>query len=196
MRDFYPVRWFRLQWGKRFRRVARSRATPHAIALGAALGVFVAMTPTIGLQMLIAAILATLLGGNRLAAILPVWITNPFTIVPVFTFNYWIGRLLVDGPTLHEFNLEIQHLRDLLLSGGFGKATGATFALGMDLLIPLWLGSVLVGLACALPAYSLVKRAVGTFRDRLHHKRAKRHKRVLEWLHLTRPKKTEPGPKD
>ena len=54
-------RW-RVTLRKVFRRVVYSRSSTQSIAAGVALGVFVGLTPTVGFQMVIAALLATILG--------------------------------------------------------------------------------------------------------------------------------------
>ena len=49
-------------------RFVRLRGLPEEIARGMALGIFIGMTPTMGLQMPIALVFATILKENRLAA--------------------------------------------------------------------------------------------------------------------------------
>ena len=65
--------------------------TPHSIALGVALGVFVALTPTMGAQMLIILVVGTLIKANRIIGVLLVWISNPVTIIPMYYGYYWLG---------------------------------------------------------------------------------------------------------
>jgi uncharacterized protein (DUF2062 family) len=43
-------------------------------------------------QMIAAIILATLTYSNRPAAMAAVWITNPFTAVPIYLMTYRVGR--------------------------------------------------------------------------------------------------------
>jgi hypothetical protein len=74
------------------------RGSPEAIARGLAIGLFVAFTPTIGVQLILAAALATLLGASRAAALVPVWITNPVTIPPIYGFTYMVGSWFFPGP--------------------------------------------------------------------------------------------------
>ncbi len=201
MRNLYPVRWMRIQFWRGLRRVVRLRASPHAIALGVAIGVFVGVTPTVGLQMLIAVFVATLLGASRLAAVVPVWITNPVTIVPMYSFNYWVGRLLVGGPTVDQFRVKAQHIAGLYATGALTDATWALFNLGTQTLLPLWLGCVLVGIVAGAVAYPVTRRAVVAFRAHVAHKKARRHRRVRDWLHFLghhgahkRPEEDKEGP--
>src|SRR5690606_26705234 len=92
------------RWIKRFLRlVLKPNVSAHAVALGTAIGVFLAFTPTVGLQMVLAAVIATAVRGSRAAAVLPVWISNPLTFVPIYGCTYWVGRRFVGGPTTAEF---------------------------------------------------------------------------------------------
>ena len=87
--------------GKYFwKRMLRLRATPHAIALGVAAGVFAAFLPVLGLHILIAAALAWLLRGSMIAAALgTAMIGNPLTFPLIWGGTYALGRLLLHaGP--------------------------------------------------------------------------------------------------
>jgi len=94
---------YRRIWIRRFVRVRRFVARnilhtndpPHALALGLALGMFVALTPTVGFQMLMVVALASLFKANRIVGIPVVWISNPATFVPIYYPSYRVGcRLL------------------------------------------------------------------------------------------------------
>lgn len=172
MGDTYVFRWLKVQTYKILRQFVKLRATPHAIALGTAIGVFVSMTPTIGLQMIMGVIIATIVGANRIAAALPAWITNPFTIVPIYSFNYWLGTLLVKGPGLEDFKQELIKLDSIK----------AVYNLGTDILLPLCIGCSIVGLVLAIPTYPIMFRLVVIFRKRLDRRKNERHSRVIDIL--------------
>ena len=121
-----------------------------------AIGFFVAFTPTIGFQLIVAVFLSTLLNANRLAAVLPVWITNPATIPFVFAFTYWVGRFFWPGPPVSEAarvlyrtvrklgTLDFWEIYDqLMLFAAFSR----------DILIPLVIGGLLVGATTAILSY-------------------------------------------
>jgi len=56
------------------------RGDPHNVSLGVAIGVFVSVTPSIPFHAFMAVSLAYLFRGNKLAASLGVWVSNPLTI--------------------------------------------------------------------------------------------------------------------
>ena len=75
---------------------------PHRLALGAAIGVFVMFTPTIGFQMLISVLIAWLLKANKAIGLPVVWISNPATFIPIFYPSYLVGRVLLGWEPVSE----------------------------------------------------------------------------------------------
>ncbi|MEQ9069058.1 MAG: DUF2062 domain-containing protein, partial [Gimesia chilikensis] len=73
----------------------------HSIALGTAIGMFIALTPTVGIQMLLVVCVAfltrPLFRFNQVASLITVYISNPLTIVPIYWFDYKVGTLFVGG---------------------------------------------------------------------------------------------------
>lgn len=81
-----------------YERFLRIRETPEQIAWGVAVGFFVAMTPTMGIQTYLVIPLAALLGFSKITAAAGVWITNPVTAPFVYGFNYLIGAMVLGYP--------------------------------------------------------------------------------------------------
>jgi uncharacterized protein len=137
--------------------IIKLRSSPRAIAGGLGVGTFVAFTPTLGVQLIIAVLLATLFNMNRPAAMIPVWITNPVTVAPIYTFNYWLGSRVWEGPPLSEVSslfvnigrtmahLEFWNIKEQFL---------AIVQISKDILIPLLLGSIAVGIVTGLLVYT------------------------------------------
>ncbi|MGW8192928.1 MAG: DUF2062 domain-containing protein [Desulforhopalus sp.] len=154
--------------------VIKLRSSPHAIAGGLGVGTFVAFTPTFGIQLVLAVVCATLLNMNRPASLIPVWITNPVTIAPIYTFNYWLGAKIWPGPPLSEVSdlfrdiswtvthLEFWDIKDQFL---------AVLQMGKEILLPLILGSVIIGLISGFLVYFLTLRLLSIFLSR----RAQKH---------------------
>lgn len=121
-----------------YRKLLLSHASAEEVAQGFALGVFIGITPTFGLHIILAIVCAAYLKKNELAAILGVFVTNPITAVPVYYFCFHVGTLITGQTT--ELNFA-----DLT----FSKA----FSLGADILFPLWIGCLAVGLVAYFAAY-------------------------------------------
>jgi len=159
----------RPRWRQLAKWLFRLRGSPRAIALGVAIGVFVAFTPSIGLQTVIALVLATLLNANRPAAMALVWITNPLTIPPCFVLTYCVGSLFWPGPS----SATVAHvIRDAVATVGrhdFWEIYDQfTVFLGIcrDLLIPLLAGGVVVGAVLGGVAYILTLGTIQAYRQR------------------------------
>jgi uncharacterized protein (DUF2062 family) len=105
-------------------------------ARGLAAGIFCGCFPFFGLQTLLGIGLASVLRGNHLLAAAGTWISNPFTYVPLYWFNYQLGCWLL-GPGQGWPGL------------GALQAEGLK-QLGWSVASRLLLGSSLVGLACAV----------------------------------------------
>jgi hypothetical protein len=136
----------------------------HRIALGAAIGVFVAFTPTIGVQMLLIFFLTSLFRANAAAGVPMAWLTNPATIPPVFYWNYRVGCLLLGEPdsAVEEFRKAVSDFaqRDLT----WWAMVKEWWDLVMSVAWPLWVGSVAVSLVLAALTYGLMYYLITVYR--------------------------------
>lgn len=132
--------------------------TPHSIALGTAIGTFVGLTPTVGLQMVIVLVLDQAIRRfvrfNRVAALLAVYISNPLTIVPIYYLDYRVGTLFFGG------GLRYGDFRRILRFHGWHGWWRALRTLLIDVGAPLIVGSLIVGAVGAAIAYPLMRWAV------------------------------------
>jgi hypothetical protein len=105
----------------------------RSVAGAVALGVFVGFMPIVG-QMFIAAALAILFRVNLPIASMGVWITNPFTVAPIFYFCYKVGAWVLGQPVdPHAFSLSWEWLTHEFIA----------------IWQPLMLGSVICGVIAA-----------------------------------------------
>ena len=147
------------------RRVLRMQASAQQIAAGMAIGVFIAFTPTLGIQMVLAALVATLFNCSRLPAVIAVHVTNAFTIIPIYVSCYFVGARL-----LRPFGfttLGIERIKEVLVRQADTSIWEATLSrmltvsrLGWDALVPLWVGGLVIGPIAAFISYSVTVRVV------------------------------------
>ena len=131
--------WLKRQIRFVYLKLLRLRGRPRVVAKGLAIGVFAGCFPFFGLQSLVSIFLAALLRGSKVAAIAATWISNPLTYVPIFIFNYKIGKLLLGTKdTITSLNLN---------SFTAFKDNGSTFA------ITLLTGCLVVGLILSFITY-------------------------------------------
>lgn len=125
-------------------RLLRLKENPQKIARGFAVGVFVGCFPLIGLQFIMAIILAFIVKGNKFTAIIGTWISNPLTYVPLFLFNFKVGKLIVNifiPDNQMEFNWDsLKQINDL----------------GAQITITLLLGSSIVAIIFSFISYYLI----------------------------------------
>jgi hypothetical protein len=73
--------------------------SPFYNAKGLAIGVFSGCFPFFGFQTLIGIFLAKLFKGNIVLAAIGTWISNPFTYIPLYYFNYKVGSIFLNTST-------------------------------------------------------------------------------------------------
>ena len=73
--------------------------SPFSNAKGIAVGVFCGCFPFFGFQTLLGLFLARVAKGNLFLAAIGTWISNPFTYVPLYFFNYKVGSILLNNST-------------------------------------------------------------------------------------------------
>ncbi|WP_448525880.1 DUF2062 domain-containing protein [Parathermosynechococcus lividus] len=136
-------------------RLMRSHGSTEHVARGLAAGVFAGMLPLFGGQMIIAVGLALLLRGNKPLAALATWVSNPFTYVPLFWFNFQVGWWLLGQPSLALTGVD--SWASVLEQGG-------------QMATILMFGSVWVGVVAGLLTYSLCLRLLPTLRQRFRRR--------------------------
>ncbi|MBD2580324.1 DUF2062 domain-containing protein [Oscillatoria sp. FACHB-1406] len=143
---------WRRHWRYYYYRLLRLQGTPDAIARGVACGVFAGSFPWLGLQIVIAVVLATATRGNKIAAAAATWVSNPFTYVPIFAFNFKVGQWITGW---HDFSID-----DL------DWTSSEIWHLGANFLGTMMLGCALVGVVAAIGSYVLSVRLISELRHR------------------------------
>jgi len=163
---------------KGYARFLKIRGHPREIALGLALGLFVAMTPTMGFQMAIAVCLATFFKWNKMAAGLGVWVTNPVTEPIIYPVCYYIGSRIYNVPKSQMVGVEhnVKIFYTLLV-----KAP--------ELFIALTIGGVIIGLPLAVAGYYFAYSAICRYQDEIKLKLAKRKEKKAIKIQKKRKKK-------
>lgn len=133
-----------------------ARGAPDAIARGAALGVWVALTPTVGIQMFVVGMLGIPLRANIPVAVALVWISNPVTMVPLYFLYYWLGTRVLAEPGLTYAVLSDRVDTSYRMARGEGLWAGLAdlfSSLGSEVVWPMAIGSFIVATAFAVLAY-------------------------------------------
>jgi hypothetical protein len=146
----------------------RLRASPHEIALGCAAGAFVSITPLLGVQTILAVMLATLLRASIPAAVLGTFVGNPLSWPFIWASTYVMGLHIVglDGvfdPAAFERSVLVLWAAVLERSP---QVLDATAALLWPLLWPMLAGSIPIGLLTGAVVYYISRNLVRAWRLR------------------------------
>ena len=139
-------------------KLIRLRESPHSIAMGLSVGVFVGCLPIIPLQTLTALILAFIIRCSKIAAAAGTWVTNPLYAPFVYYGMYQLGRTIIPVGK-KEFEPEELTLMNII-------------NLGWDFFLLMFLGGVLVGLVLAVATYFISVYLISLY----HRKRELRMK--------------------
>lgn len=140
----------------KFRSIFQVNDTPHRIAIAFALGVFWGISPLVGLHTIGAFSFAWLFRLNRLVAVVGVYITNPWTVVPIYSFCLWVGIKLVGMkqalPEVDWKNLTFMYMIHTLT----------------PLLWPFVVGTVVVATVSGIMSYFIIYNAALRYRKIRH----------------------------
>ncbi|UCE78589.1 MAG: DUF2062 domain-containing protein [Nitrospiraceae bacterium] len=124
------------------------KETPHRISVAFALGVFVGMSPFLGVHTLLGIAFSYIFRLNKMVTLIGVYVTNPWTIIPIYTFGTWTGtKLLGINEVLPE--IDWAHISFLGLMEKFSH-----------LVKPFVVGTMSIGTVAALISYILIFNAV------------------------------------
>ncbi len=164
--------WPRRSWERSLKyvllRLMRVKASPHQLALGCAVGVFAAVTPFVGLQMLLAGLLALALRASFAAAMIGSFFGNPLTWAVLWPATFATGNYMLGTTTaLSEIDLADKWA---VLGAAIGNLSldmlGAAWSLLWPFIKPMALGTLPVGLLVASLFYYATKRAAISYRLR------------------------------
>ena len=112
----------------------------HSVSLAVFIGIFCAFVP-IPIQTLMVIAICFWLGANLPLAMVIIWMSNPLTIPPMFYLTYKLGSYIL-GTTLGDFSVTLSW-------EWFSQ-------LGSEILLPLFVGSILAGTVLASIGYFFV----------------------------------------
>ena len=130
-------------------RLLRLNASPHTIALGFAIGVFMSFSPFLGFHLAFSGLFAWLLRGNIAASMLGNFLGNPISYPFMWAMVYQTGNAVM-GKAPSAAMIDLTSL----------KFDAADF---WNIFIPCFIGSIPVGILAGLLFYFPVKKSVMRF---------------------------------
>lgn len=169
-------------------RLHRLPDTPQKISRGVAAGVFACFTPLFGMHFFVAVLIAKIIRGNFIAALLGTFAGNPLTYVPIGVVSLKMGHFLL--------GTQFDHANERSFVGKFFDAatdfwtnfkaifTGADanwdglILFGREVFLPYLVGGIIPGLVAAIASYYVMLPMVLAYQSR----RKKRLRVKLEKL--------------
>jgi uncharacterized protein (DUF2062 family) len=140
------------QW---IHRLLHLNESPYRIAMGCACGIFCSALPIFG-QTFIGMIAALVLRASVIASLPWTWISNPLTTLPMWYGGYRLGIWIMPGKHKPLSYTEIQALMQNFNQMDWTQGLSLLSTELWEALQPLWLGTVVMGLAMAAPSFILV----------------------------------------
>ncbi len=120
--------------------------TPQRTSIAFALGIFIGMSPLFGIHTLLGLAVAYLFRLNKLVTIVGVYVTNPCTIIPIYTFSTWVGaKLLGINKILPDIDWSNTTFSSVIKELG-------------PLLMPFIVGTLFIGVLSSVVSYSIIYR--------------------------------------
>jgi len=152
-----------------FIKLLRLRGTPHSIALGAAIGVFIGITPTIPLHTIAILALTLLCRCSFIAGLITsIVVCNPLTYVPQYYLSLRVGNVF----TPYHLNWDrVKQVLDVVLSDvSFEMRIKPLLSLGYEAVTVMLVGGVILALPFAVGSYYLCHFLIVSFRKKRRQK--------------------------
>ncbi|WP_455478489.1 DUF2062 domain-containing protein [Bartonella sp. B10] len=174
----WPRRSFSRSFCYMRKRILRISATPHKVALGFAIGIFLACSPLFGIHIILAILLSWILRGNFAAAIIGTVISNPLTFFFIIIADYKIGYFFLSlFSDVNEMSLsQIRTLFDGLTPSNISLLFKGTWN---SIMRPMILGGVFLGFIFGGLSYIGVYRAIARF-QRKRYQEIMKKKRLYQ----------------
>jgi hypothetical protein len=163
-------------------RLVRLQGSPHSLAVGTAVGAFIAATPTLPLHTALTIAVTLLLGVNTLAAFLAsAVISNPLTIPAQYYLAWKLGSLFLPG-RLHKEQLDallkmVHHTSLIALFHGdhLMQMAKTLEELGLEAMLVMLTGGLLLAVPVGLITYLLAIRFFTGLQQRRRQKHLLNH---------------------
>lgn len=181
--------WPKMGWTRAFRyyghRMFRSGDSAYRVTAGLASGAAVSFSPFLGLHIILALIITRLLRGNWIAAVGGTLWGNPATFPLLFTASYMCGEAVLmlfglekEGSYLLPATMTLDYLVTKPVS-----FLEYLFANPLELLLPMTLGSIIVGTVFWFAAYAALYYPVKALRKVFRRHQMALRKRIKSLRH-------------
>ncbi len=144
-------------------KIMRTSGSPEYIARGVAAGIFISFFMPNMFQTIPALLLAFLVRGAKIPAMLATWLSNWGTAVVIYPIQCYVGSLLIFSPMSYR---EVAENVKQAFHGMKEMDFEQFRQLGQELTVAFLAGGLLFGIAAAIPCYFLTLKLVREFQER------------------------------
>jgi uncharacterized protein (DUF2062 family) len=155
------MNWIRKQVSDYYWKLMNVPGQINDVAIGFAIGVFIAFSPWVGFHTILAFLIVLALRKSVAAGILGTLVMNPVTGPFIYTLEFELGKRVLHYRRARipsDFTFEVSTLHSF-------------WHTGMRILLPITVGSVIIGAAAAVIAYFLLRRSLQAYRAKVYLKR-------------------------
>lgn len=169
----WPCRSFSRSFSYMRKRILRISATPHKVALGFAIGIFLACSPLFGMHIVLAIFFSWLFRANFAAAIIGTIFSNPLTFLLIVMADYKVGYFCLS--LFSDVNeISLSQIRALFNGLTFTNISLLFKGAWISIMKPIFLGGSLLGFVFGGLSYISVYRAIARFQQKRYQKIIKR----------------------
>jgi len=139
--------------------------TPQRIAMGSGIGLFFAAQPFVGSQMLAAMIACKLFRASVLASLPWTWLSNPFTVAPLYYLCYRFGAVFFPSEKLVTYE-RVRQLGQLAEGKSWIDNLKSGWTVLVDIAIPLQIGCIIIGVVTGVVGFLAVRKVVNALQAR------------------------------
>ncbi len=152
-------------------RFTRLKGDPQSLAMGTAIGVLIGISPTIPLHTVLILAVTMVTRTSAIAAIISSWVVcNPLTYIPIYYFSMVVGNYV----TPYELSWQkVKAVIETLTSNqGFSESMNAVIGLGVEALVVLILGGIVLALPFTIASYYFSLRLFINIRQKREKRKA------------------------
>ncbi|MDJ0877769.1 MAG: DUF2062 domain-containing protein [Halieaceae bacterium] len=137
-------------------RLRKLSGSPHSLALGCGIGVFLGIMPVLPLRSVLIFLVSIPARANVVAAIVVgTVIANPFVLVVWYSAALTCGNLLVEDAVTWE---RVSGMLDSIKQTGFTDSLSLVATIGWDMVFVLLAGGLLIALPAGVASYLVALR--------------------------------------
>lgn len=156
-------------------RLRRLQGTPRALAMGAAVGAAIGITPTLPFHTVMILTACLIMRVNPIAAIIAgTIVSNPLTFIPHYYAAWWLGDFFLPDRLTW---LQIKTLLHQLKSVGILESLQTIWEVGLNTTLVMMTGGLLLAIPTGIFSYILAFKFFVLMQRKRHEKHLLNHQR-------------------